>query len=165
MIKYRLFSACLCIFLTSLCKSQSLQSEVISCLGEQATSSSIRLSYTCGEPFAESSILNLNMHSGFQQGILANITSSESVAARSNEYIVYPNPGADVYNVLRSSSAMITEPMQVDVFDANGRNIQMLRSAEPLVLLDLSAHPAGIYYIRVSDRAGVHNLPIIKMHP
>lgn len=154
----------LCISGTSLF-GQSLQSEVISCLGEQASGTAVRLSYTCGEPFAESSILNLNMHSGFQQGILANITATEPAVVGSNEYTVFPNPGADVFHVMRSNATLQTEALHLDVFDAKGRLILVLRSAETRIPIDLSNHPAGLYYLRVSDRAGVHNLPIIKMHP
>lgn len=153
----------LCISITSL-YGQSLQSEVISCLGEQPSNGTVNLSYSCGEAFAESTIESLNMYSGFQQGVSGTVTSVTHPSDQSSIWSVFPNPGEGIFTVSLLESTARNGVSNFEIFDASGRLLMQIRNADPVFTIDLTKYATGLYYLRIRREYDVLSIPLVKSH-
>jgi len=126
------------LFYVFISHGQSLNVTVISSLGGQ--SSSGELSWTLGESF----IGDVNeLSEGFHQGHLI-ITPTIKIPEYSG-IIAYPNPFQNGITIKGENIAASS----IQLIDATGK-IQSLVKIDQLPLhIDLSSHPAGIYYIQI----------------
>ena len=75
----------------------------------------------------------------------------ETSAAGNLEFVadvlLYPNPVTE-YFWLKNSQL---RSFNVQLFDLAGRSISVHRSADEIIQLDISEHPAGVYFVRLTD--------------
>jgi len=71
---------------------------------------------------------------------------------------IYPNPFLN--NVVISSDLLPSST--VKVFNQNGSLIKMIKPSESIISLDLSASPAGVYYLNCDNKAGSFTRKLVK---
>lgn len=70
---------------------------------------------------------------------------------------VFPNPARDIFNVKASSN--ITS---VQLYDVQGRLLQVKTANEPELTFDISAAQTGTYFVRISTENGIRTEKIVK---
>ncbi|MEM0991724.1 MAG: S8 family serine peptidase [Bacteroidota bacterium] len=96
-------------------------------------------------------ILTANTNNGCVNSAIQSIvvidsltTSTQSIAALNYDISIYPNPTNAAVTIERSH----TDNMQLQVFDALGRRVQVIPATrDTRIEVDLSAYTAGIYYV------------------
>ncbi|GHU70284.1 hypothetical protein FACS189413_10420 [Bacteroidia bacterium] len=78
-----------------------------------------------------------------------------------NEIHIYPNPTHGQLQIKWIGDFPDTSP-QIIVSDSNGRYLQMTDMTNTDFLLDLSAYPAGVYFLRIRSGETVKDWKIIK---
>lgn len=146
------------------CFAQSIDSEVISSHGGEYTivNTDIIISATTGEAVSESTILNLNFHSGFQQGPRADIANIKYNPIIKNYWTISPNPGNGQFQISNSNPLSFKGTSLVEIFDTQGRiifNYYMEGSSD---VIDLTMHSAGLYFIRIHDKTQLVCLPVVR---
>jgi len=70
-----------------------------------------------------------------------------------------PNPSLNYFKIVFGNK--IPEDLNVKVFDMEGRNINFFLSKinESSLKLDLSTHPSGIYFVRITSQ---NNVKVLK---
>ncbi len=68
--------------------------------------------------------------------------------AESTRVSILPNPGKGIFSITG------VEPCHIDVFDAFGQRVSSRPSEATATTIDLSANPAGIYFVVVTDKDG-----------
>ena len=132
-------------------KSQSIQSEVISSLGEQSISASILLSSTCGESIAESAISqNFTFHSGFQQGYAVEITNYHTTGSLNNgTWQIYPNPSGGTFNLHRLSNVNYQTNLKFRIYDVSGRVVQTGWVSSDITTVFMETASTGLYILHL----------------
>jgi hypothetical protein len=66
-------------------------------------------------------------------------------------FLIYPNPGADYFTV--QMDELHYGNWELEILDAFGNSIRTIQSITSSILrLDVSAYPAGIYFIRLNNK-------------
>ena len=108
------------------------------------------LHFTVGE-LAVSRLQNgLVLSEGFHQGYYELLVSSEDPQPPAWEVAVYPNPTATTVTVSTAS----TTAGRAALYDAQGRLLHDRPLQSGSAAFDLSAYPAGSYWLRLQDAAG-----------
>ena len=144
------------LLLPAFCWSQaSLSRQVFANGGNSSESNGLYVSFTVGEAIVGSSTVNnLTLNSGFQQGDLQ-VSTGITDLLELVDIQVYPNPTVAVLNIdLDGGDSPRT--LQVDLVNNLG---QILHSEPPRKLLgtesmqlDLQAYPSGHYFLRLLDK-------------
>ena len=148
-------------------KSQSIQSEVISSLGEQSIAASILLSSTCGESIAESAFSqNFNFHSGFQQGYEDVLTNYLTPSNLSNgTWQIYPNPSGGTFNIHRLSKADYQTNLKFRIYDVSGRIIQIGCVSSDITTVFMETASTGLYILHLyPETKQPITLPFVVAH-
>ena len=85
------------------------------------------------------------------------LLSVEQAADLQPDLIAFPNPTHDQL-VLRTGS---NKPQQMELFSIGGQCL-MRGSVCSETILDLSALPTGVYFVRVHDTCGVRTAKVVK---
>ncbi len=136
-----LFLGCKLLF------SQSLSPEVISSSGTSMTDGTTTLEWTLGEPVTATLDNTQNILSeGFHQTNI--LVTNISNAAVVEGLIVFPNPTVNIVNIQFSSDQKNTI---VELYSVEGKLLEKHAVNSRNLELNLSAYPAGSYFLRVND--------------
>lgn len=83
------------------------------------------------------------------------LSALEDQSVFSSQVLVYPNPFHTFTNISFEPKGQQTETYVLQVFDATGRMVQIMRSAEPIFRISSEDMSAGLYFYRI-DAAGKH---------
>ncbi|MGX8713442.1 MAG: C25 family cysteine peptidase [bacterium] len=86
-----------------------------------------------------------------------NIGIKDSPLSASLSPLVYPNPATD--NVTIKG---LPEGSRIDLLDATGRTLSTHRLQLSPFTIHLEGYPAGVYFLRISNAAGIHTEKVIK---
>ena len=148
------------LFLLSFFKGRA--QEVISPAGAQATSASVQLSWTVGEPvigtFSGSAFI---LTQGFHQSRLT-ITAIDPSTLMGMEIHVYPNPtsaGATV-SILNGFS----QGHQLILVNSEGKVLLTKKIRNACETIGLESYPPGVYMIRIQhvSQPGFQTFSIVK---
>ena len=67
------------------------------------------------------------------------------------EAVLFPNPTPDLINLRISNFEFPEHGLTAQLFDKNGRLLQVFTVQEPLTSMDLSAYPSASYQLRVMN--------------
>ena len=135
--------------------AQSIQSEVISCYGDENSlgNTDFMVSSTCGEAVAESVISGpLNFYGGFQQGTELTITSTPwNPKSKKLIWQVYPNPGTGQFQIKQFNLETDFRNTDFRILDSKGRLIQAgsLPVNETTIIMD--EPNAGVYFLQIGS--------------
>ncbi|MBN8694884.1 MAG: T9SS type A sorting domain-containing protein [Bacteroidetes bacterium] len=136
--------------------AQTLSPEVISSAGTSMTDGTTTLEWTMGESVTATLDNTQNMLSqGFHQTYILVTSISNTVVSGLS---VFPNPTINVVNVQFSSDQKNTV---VELYSVEGKLLEKHAVNSRSLELDLSAYPAGSYFLRVNN-SDTHKL--LKSH-
>lgn len=135
-------------------RGQSLAPMVIASTGNFADVSGYSLSSTCGELIIATATNGNILTQGFQQNNVNNVLVEEMDANYS--ILLYPNPATDQVRLYIQGDNSAIHHLQIQLFDLLGQRISspyssQSQSVEKTFTFDLSALPAAIYLVRVTD--------------
>ena len=136
--------------------AQDLERTVVATAGETFAANNLILDWTLGEIMTETYTGTVVLTQGFHQPTL-NTTSVEPSAAAFGDIQVYPNPTTGQLFIERESS----ELLQVRLFNAQGQTVLRAQMQTSFSTLDLSALPASLYVLQLSD--GERKTPGIRI--
>jgi hypothetical protein len=87
------------------------------------------------------------------------LTSVPSPKKQSNQFVVYPNPVSDLFQIKNMNQNDITELI---LFNNLGKIVFTTNQIQPNAQLDISNLSSGIYYLRVSTDTSFETHKIIK---
>lgn len=76
---------------------------------------------------------------------------------RKNNYMIYPNPGKDYFNI--KSDERILE---IEILNLNGQQLQFFKCDSYNEVINLSAEAEGIYFVRLKTESGVFTEKVLK---
>lgn len=93
-------------------------------------------------------------------GSLFNFTYTQrrEIQSPKSELGAYPNPSQGLFKLTLPSAG---KAVQLTLFNSAGQPLQVLRTGNKELWLDLSAYPAGLYIAQVQGEAGIHQLKLI----
>ncbi|GAB2963699.1 hypothetical protein GCM10027048_36040 [Hymenobacter coalescens] len=92
--------------------------------------------------------------------ISGGLRTSESAKATAADYKLFPNPTADVLNLVLPAEHKAAD-VQVEVFDARGASMKQIRY-DGSGMLEVNSLPAGVYTLRLTDGATVVHQRFVK---
>lgn len=159
-MKKTLLTISLCSF-GLFARGQFITPDVVASAGTHFSTPAAQLSYTLGELMTETEIAgSFMLTEGFLQPDLLITAVPAFVPAILPA--VYPNPAGDFFN-LRIVGGV--ETMEMGLYDLQGKRVaQQFISPDVTGRVDISALPAGVYFIRISDAAGrlLHTTKLIR---
>ena len=148
------------LFLLPFCKGRA--QEVISPAGAQATSASVQLSWTVGEPVIETfSGSAFVLTQGFHQSRLT-ITAIDPSTLMGVEIHVYPNPTSSGATVSFSNGS--GQGHQLILVNSEGKVLLTKKIRNACETIGLESYAPGVYMIRIQhpDKPGSQTFSIIK---
>lgn len=143
-ITYLLFMG-VAIFLTA---QSSIQNDVISSAGTSASSASMKIDYSVGEPVIETATAtNINLTQGFHQPSLT-ITSIEEADALT-DISCYPNPVND--ELIIDVSSQYTELLIYTIYDINGKILSSERLNSGTNTINMQSYAVGNYLLQIKE--------------
>ncbi len=127
---------------------------VLAAGGAEATSGSLSLSWTLGEPMTESHTASgLTVSQGFQQGGAG--TTGTHDAALAYDVVVFPNPTAQTLYV----TADAPEPLVAELVALDGKVLQTIELGFPTetFAISMATYPAASYFLVVKDEKGAYS--------
>ena len=143
--------------------SQSLSPEVISSSGDHFMGADVQLSWTIGETMIETYLVSSNqLTQGFHQTNLT-ITLVEDFQ-NDFQVKVYPNPTPDLLTI---EWEKMTASPKLTIVDLTGKVLlsQSLNAQNLVETIDLSAYPAGNYYLQLkkADNQTIKTFKVLKI--
>lgn len=148
----------LALLVTGLTAQVTLERQVIGSLGQQLVTTEIQLSATAGETVVTTlRSADALLTQGFQQAEPEDLTGVHFVPEFLNELSAYPNPADGEFRVRLAS--LTAGDLVLEVVDVNGRTVASrsmdLYPGERTEIPVLThAWPGGIYFVRLTTRAG-----------
>jgi len=147
------------LILSLLCTFAVFSQETVSSAGGNATGGGGSVSYTVGQ-VAYTTITGSNgsVAQGVQQPYEISVTTAlEEAKDIALEWMAYPNPASDFLKLsLKNpeSSGLIIDNLSYQLYDSNGKLLlnEKLDGFESAI--SMSALPAGIYILKVSESPG-----------
>ncbi|MFI5172953.1 MAG: T9SS type A sorting domain-containing protein, partial [Chitinophagales bacterium] len=66
-----------------------------------------------------------------------------------DQFIIYPNPSSETITIVLSGTQLITHHSLLILTDLSGKTISEINITSPETEIDISAFPAGIYFVRM----------------
>ncbi len=158
----------LLVFILSIAfvKGQDANQKVLASAGGTAVGSSGSIEWTFGEfVIGDLNSDNFLVTQGFHQTFLSSghLAGQNDITLPNSSISIYPNPTVDMVNITMDESD--NKPKQIELIDAIGRRILLLREAGSQAKISLRTSPQGIYYLRIINASGIPigNFKIIKL--
>jgi len=136
------------LFTSSLIFGQSIQNAVLSSGGASATSGSVHMDYTIGEPIVETfSASGHTLTQGFHQTNLSLVAIENE--ALFPEISIYPNPASTYIHVDIPAGYDL---LHISLYDALGRTITERQDVTGLVTMDAEQLATGTYFLRLINK-------------
>jgi hypothetical protein len=84
----------------------------------------------------------------FDDMLFSNESSNVDIDAILSQIVLYPNPTIDDININNTYNL----PLNICLYDALGRSIRKVISTNSIVQIDMSAYPAGVYYLMIENK-------------
>ena len=84
----------------------------------------------------------------FDDMLFSNETSNLDYDAALSQIVLYPNPTIDDVNINNTYNL----PLNICLYDALGRSIRKVISTNSIVQIDMTAYPAGVYYLMIENK-------------
>ena len=84
----------------------------------------------------------------FDDMLFSNEASNVDTDAILSQIVLYPNPTIDHVNINNTYNL----PLSICLYDALGRSIRKVISTNSIVQIDMSAYPAGVYYLMIENK-------------
>ncbi len=142
--------------------SQTKQSEVVASAGGTATTETVSVSYTVGEPVIGTlSADKVVLSQGFQQGYI-DVPKTEVEAALAKNVRLYPNPLKTTLFV--ELQEIPDGDCVVKCFDMAGHMVgEAQYDSDPRMSIDMSKLPQGAYFVKVFvDDSELINSRVVK---
>lgn len=62
--------------------------------------------------------------------------------------VAYPNPSKDVFTIRLNNELVLSKPINITIFDINGRQVEILSTDKKKFTISLTDHPIGLYYLK-----------------
>ena len=156
------------LFIFSLMFALSLQAqiiqEVIASAGGYNSSGEVLLSWTLGEtvvPTFSSHDGSVIITHGFQQQLI--VTAVEENINEPVSIKVFPNPVSEVLNL--QFNTPVEREINIDILDFQGKLVRsdFIGPSVTNKQINLQEIPAGIYYLRLSDRKHLNVYKVVKL--
>ncbi len=129
--------------------AQQMQPSAISNGGGNINISSVKAGFTIGEPVSGSiSNGSVSFTQGFQQNYLVATDAINEWGKPQLTVSVSPNPSAKIFNVKIKNNQ---EPVFWQLLNIHGSLIQNGKGQGNEFIIDLSSHPKGIYYLKITQ--------------
>jgi len=92
----------------------------------------------------------------FDDMLFSNEPSNVDYDALLSQIVLYPNPTIDDVNINNTYNL----PLNICLYDALGRSIRKVISTNSIVQIDMSAYPAGVYYLMIENK--INNKKVSK---
>ena len=127
---------------------------VLAAGGAEASSGSLSISWTLGEPMTESyNTSGLTVSQGFQQGGTGSTGTHD--AALPYEVVVFPNPTAQTLYV----TADTPEPLVAELVTLDGKILRSIELGFPIekFAISMATYPAASYFLVIKDGKGAYS--------
>jgi hypothetical protein len=88
------------------------------------------------------------------------VTSANTPMSDGFTWAAYPNPASDKLTIAVNSN-VLTQPLQISIYDCIGRVVRHLTIDKPFTTIDVKDLPANVYYLKVEDKQQV--FPVQKV--
>lgn len=121
------------------------------------------LHFTVGEIAVSRKVQNgLELDEGFHRGYYDLVVSVQDQVFPKTEVLVYPNPTTSLIHIKHSLKGQI----KALLFNSTGQKIGLYQLDVPTFAIDMSAHPAGVYWIQLQSQDGRNStFQIQKIQP
>jgi hypothetical protein len=102
-------------------------------------------------------------YSGIWAASLNQLTASPEVSARSSSIRIYPIPARNTITVEIASASIRNKTLTV--FSLSGQQIYEQNVTEPNTVIDVSAWPQGLYFVRIAGTNDVEVVRFVKQLP
>ncbi len=94
----------------------------------------------------------------YVENLINTLNTNTSIPFVANQYniSVYPNPSTGIFNVKTDYDKAFT----ITVYDISGRTIINQLSSDAVSIIDLSAHKAGVYFIKIEEGVNTYTAKI-----
>lgn len=143
--------------------SQQISPEVIASAGDHFENDGISLSWTLGEPVISTMESDYILTQGFHQDFYI-ITAIDEQELDHISISIYPNPTPDFINIELKKNTDVTEKINIQLLDLNGRLIkeENCENLEKTIRMNLQYYERAHYLLKISTRKEVKTYKIIK---
>jgi hypothetical protein len=157
-MKHLILCGLLCwgAFLTA----QTVNSTVLSALGQSGANDLFSMSGTLGEAFIFSGSDDYYWGQGFQTNHFFSTTSVASLSPKHFELRIYPNPSSELFFIEAGHPVR-----SLEVYAITGQMVWSAREYAPVKGIDIRAWPAGLYAVRADfgqGRLGLARLVVVR---
>jgi len=90
----------------------------------------------------------------------SNVNSNQNIFTEGETVLIYPNPSMGIYTLELDKNIIL--PAKIKITTILGKEIYYKEIVEPKNIIDISAHPSGIYFVSITSKTNTYSKKNIK---